>query len=176
MKTRLLVICSAMALLVTLVAHGLAAQQPKATEAKNVAGAPSIEGTYTLVSRKLPDGTMQKAPDVMGLLTYTKSQRNFNVMWKDAKGKYFSYSVVSTYKLTDTEYSEKLLFSIMNDQIGGKEISYDLSGQTKTAPVKMDGASIQFQLPFDPPSVVFDGTKMTATNEGKFVDSWEKVP
>jgi len=136
---------------------------------------PSIEGTYQLVSRKLPDGTVQSPPTIMGALTYTKTHRNFNVIWKDAQGKFFSYSLVSTYKLTPTEYSETILFSILNDQISGKEIVYNLSRPTQSVPVKVDGKRIQFKLPFDPPSVVFEGDKMTATAEGQFVDVWEKV-
>jgi hypothetical protein len=138
--------------------------------------APTIEGTYTLVSRQLPDGTMQRPPAIMGLLTYTKTHRNFNVIWKDAAGKFFSYSLVSTYKLTPTEYSETILFSILNDQIGGKDIVYDLSGKTQSVPVKVDGGRLHFKLPFDPPAVVFEGGTMTATAEGRFVDTWEKVP
>jgi hypothetical protein len=138
--------------------------------------APTIEGTYQLVSRKLPDGTIQRPPEIMGLLTYTKSHRNFNVVWKDANHKFFSYSLVSTYTLTPTEYREALLFSILNDQIGGKDIVYDLSGKTQSVPVKIDGGRLQFKLPFDPPAVVFEGDTMTATAEGRFVDIWEKVP
>ncbi len=143
--------------------------------AQQASPAPTIEGTYQLISRKLPDGTMLSAPAIMGLLTYTKTHRNFNVIWKDAKGKFFSYSLVSTYKLTPTEYTETIAFSILNDQIGGKEISYDLSRPTRSVPVKVDGRRIQFKLPFDPPAVVFEGGKMTATAEGRFVDVWEKV-
>src|SRR5215831_1605941 len=66
---------------------------------------PSIEGTYQLVSRKLPDGTMLKPPDIMGLCTFTKTHQNFNIVRKDATGKFASFSHVSTYKLTATEYS-----------------------------------------------------------------------
>jgi hypothetical protein len=139
------------------------------------AQAPSIEGTYQLASRKLPDGTVQSPPNIMGALTYTKTHRNFNVIWKDAQGKFFSYSLVSTYKLTPTEYSETILFSILNDQISGKEIVYNLSRPTQSIPVKVEGRRIQLKLPFDPPSVVFEGDKMTATAEGQFVDVWEKV-
>ena len=139
------------------------------------AQAQSIEGTYKLISRQLPDGTMLRPPDIMGLFTYTKTHRNFNVIWKDAQGKFFSYSIVSTYKLTPAEYSETILFSILNDQIGGKEIVYDLSGKTQSVPVKMEGGRIQFKFPFDPPSGVFEGNKLTATAEGRFVDFWEKV-
>src|SRR5262245_20438137 len=67
---------------------------------------PSIEGTWQFVSRTLPDGTVLKPPDMMGLFTYTKTHRNVNVVRKDATGKFSSTSSVSTYKLTATEYSE----------------------------------------------------------------------
>ena len=86
---------------------------------------PSIEGTYQLVSRTLPNGTVLKSPDIIGLCTYTKSHRNFNFVQKDATGKFLSGSSVSTYKLTVTQYNETHLFSIVNDQIGGKDIAYD---------------------------------------------------
>jgi hypothetical protein len=137
---------------------------------------PSIEGTYQLTSRKLPDGTMLKPPDIMGLYTFTKTHINFNIVRKDATGKFASFSHVSTYKLTATEYSETRLFSIRTDQIGGKDIVYDHSGKTQSAPVKMEGGRIQFKHPFEPPSLVFEGNKITATAEGSFVDVWEKAP
>ncbi len=139
------------------------------------AQAPSIEGTYKRISRKLPDGTMLSPPDIMGLMTYTKTHRNFNLVRKDATGKFASLSLVSTYKLTATEYSETLLFSIRTDQIGGKDVVYDLSGQTRSAPVTVEGGRIQFQLPFEPPWLaVFEGNKITATSPSG-VDVWEKV-
>jgi hypothetical protein len=164
MKTHRVLAAVTMLLVLTIGARCFAGEQP------------TIEGTYKLSSRKLPDGMMQKPPDIMGLLTYTKSHRNFNIVWKDAAGKFFSYSLASTYKLTPTEYSETLLFSILHDQIGGKDIVYDLLGKTQSVPVNVEGGRLQFKLPFDPPSVVFEGDKMTATAEGRFVDVWEKVP
>lgn len=142
---------------------------------RQVAQAPSIEGTYKLISRKLPDGTMQGPHDVMGLLTYTQNYRNFNVIWKDAKGKFFSLSLVSTYKLTATEYSETNLFYIMNDQLGGKGTVSDITGQTGTSAVTVKNGSVEFKLPlFNEPSVAFKGNKFTATSS-EFVDTWEKV-
>jgi hypothetical protein len=44
--------------------------------------APNIEGTYRLISRQLPDGTRLSPPAIMGLNTYTKSHRTFNVVQK----------------------------------------------------------------------------------------------
>ncbi len=139
---------------------------------KQMQEAPTIEGTYKLVKRVLSDGTT--ATDAMGLLTYTKTHRNFNVIWKNKDGKFFSYSLVSTYKLTPTEYSETKIFSIMNDQIGGKEIQYDLSAPSETVPVTMEDGKIMFELPFDPVSVTLDGNKVIAKNPD-FTDYWEKV-
>jgi len=49
---------------------------------------------------------MLSPPNIMGLCTYTKSHRNFNFVQKDATGKFASFSNVSTYKLTSTEYSK----------------------------------------------------------------------
>jgi hypothetical protein len=140
------------------------------------AQAPSIEGIYKLISRQLPDGTMLKPPDIiMGSWTYTKSIRTFNSVRKDGTGKFNSLSLVSTYKLTATEYTETLLFSIRTDQIGGKDIVYDLSRKTQSVPVKIEGGRIQFKLPFERPTVMFEGNKMRAAVEGGFVDVWEKV-
>ena len=137
---------------------------------------PSIEGTYQLTSRKLSDGTVSKPPDVMGFYTFTKTHRNFNLVQKDAAGKFASFSVVSTYTLTATEYSELRLFSIRTDQIGGKDVVYDLSEKTQSVPVKMEGGHLQFKDPFGTRSQVFEGNKMTATTPEGNIDVWEKVP
>ena len=138
--------------------------------------APSIEGTYKLVSRELPNGTKQGPPDVLGLITYTKEYRNFNVYVKDATGQLFSISSISTYKLTDKEYSEKNIYYMVNDEVGGEEVTYDLSGSTATAPVSVKDKRIEFQLPLHgEPAAVFEGDKFTATRKGAFIDYWERV-
>jgi len=159
-------------LLVLMLALSFAGIPPR----PQASSAPSIEGTYTLISRQFPDGTMLRPPDVMGLWTYTKTHRNLNVIRKDATGKFASFSLMSTYTLTATEYSETVLFSIRTDQIGGKDIVYDLSGQTRSAPVTVDGGRIQFTLPFELRALVFEGNKVTATAANNAnVDIWEKV-
>jgi hypothetical protein len=138
--------------------------------------APSIEGTYKLISRQFPDGTMLRPPEIMGLWMYTKTHRNLNVIRKDAMGKFASFSIASTYTLTGTEYRETVLFNIRTDQIGGKDIVYDLSGQPRNVPVTVDGRRIQFTLPVEGRVLVFEGNKITATAEGNAnVDIWEKA-
>ena len=136
----------------------------------------SIVGTYKFMYRKLPNGTELKPPTVMGLQTFTKEYRNFNIMWVDNDGHHFSLSVVSKYKLTDKEYTETLLYSVMNDEAGiiKKGVTYT-TNQTKSTPVKMKDGKISFQFPFDPPYTTFEGNKMIASKKGMFTDYWEKV-
>lgn len=140
----------------------------------NLPTIPSITGTYRFVSRTLPNGTIIKPPMVSGIQTFTNDKRNFNIMWMDKDGKHFSYSVYSTYKLTDKDYTESIIFGIMNDEIGGKGITY-LTNQTKTVPITYNKGELDFKLPFDPPKVTFEGSKMIAKAEGQFTDTWEKT-
>jgi hypothetical protein len=170
MHTMLVRTALPMLLVLTLGALSFAGEpsRPHATSAL------SIEGTYQLISRRTPDGMMLRPPEVMGLFTYTKTHRNFNILQKDAAGTFRSFSVVSTYTLTAAEYTETLLFSLRTDQTGGKEPIYDLSGQTRSAPVTVEGGRLQFKAPFEPPTFVFEGHTLTATLDGR-VDVWEKV-
>jgi hypothetical protein len=142
---------------------------------------PRIEGTYRLVRRELPDGTVQHPPDVKGMITYTREYRNFSVVWKDDKGRYYSECYVARYTLTNKEYSETSEYLIVNDQIGGKAISYDLSTNTAKSPVSVVEGRISFALPqpFERAlsiTVEFDGGTLKATGKDLFIDYWEKVP
>ena len=141
---------------------------------------PSIEGTYQLVRRELPDGTVQLPPQLKGMITYTKEFRNFSVVWKDDNGKFYSECYVAHYTLTDMIYSETSEYLIVNDQIGNKGISYDLSSTTAMSEVSFDGRNTKFVLPqaFERALsiiVEFEGTKLKAAAKDLFIDYWEKV-
>ena len=141
---------------------------------------PSLEGSYRLASRDLPGGSRQVPPAIDGLITYTKGYRNFNIYWKDASGKLFSVSSVATYDLTPKEYREKSIFFLVNDEIGGKGVSYDLSGESGASPVTITGMRVEMQLPLHgEPQIAFEGNRVTATGKGAFgtfVDHWQRVP
>ena len=141
---------------------------------------PSIEGSYQLVRRELPDGTIQHPPAVKGMATFTKDIRNFSVVWKDEKGKHYLECYVAGYSLTEKEYTETSEYLIVDDQIGGKEIYYDLSNTTAKSLVSLDGGRISFALPqsFEKAlsiTVEFDGDGFKATGKDLFIDYWEKV-
>ncbi|HUP00972.1 MAG TPA: hypothetical protein VM737_05560 [Gemmatimonadota bacterium] len=143
---------------------------------------PSVEnpstlvGSYRLVTRDLPDGTSMTPPDIQGMLTYTDRYRNFNIFVRNADGRSFSISSIAEYELTDDTYSETSLYYMVNDEIGGAGISYDVSPQTGTTPVIREEDRISMTLPLHgEPAVVIDGGGLTATREGQFVDHWERV-
>ena len=132
-----------------------------------------------MVRRELPDGTVQFAPAVKGMITYTKEFRNFSVVSKDDQGRFYSECYVARYTLTDQEYTETSIL-IVDDQIGDKGISYDLSNTTAKSPVSIDRGRIRFALPqpFEQAlsiTVEFDGATLKAAGKDLFIDYWEKV-
>src|SRR5437899_8839540 len=108
---------------------------------------PTIEGTYKLVSRDLPDGSKQVPPTIHGLLTYTKQYRNFNIYSKNAAGKATSISAIAAYQLSEKQYREQSIYYFVNDEIGGKGPHYDLSSPTATSPVSLKDDRIEIKLP-----------------------------
>ena len=134
-----------------------------------------LTGSWQLVKRKLPDGTIQASPVVSGMSTVTASGVNHkNIFWQTPDGKRASISSIAAFKWSDTELSVTSMFNAFDDG-SGKPAVYGAAGETKHVPVKREGGRVSFQLPFDPPVVVIDGDKLTATAEGLFTDYWERV-
>jgi hypothetical protein len=163
--------------LVTIAVIGIAVAQQ--AEKPAVTGQPSIEGTYKIVKRVLPDGTVVTPPHVVGMMTLTKHYRNMNVYWDDPAGKRASIARIAEYSLTPESYSETSLYCQVHDEIGDMGIEtgtmYDVSNQQGKSPVEMKDGKISFQLPlFGEPRATFTSTGMVA--EGSwFADYWEKV-
>jgi hypothetical protein len=93
----------------------------------SAAQAQELEGTWKLVMRKLPDGTKLVPPAVLGLYTDHSGLQNLNVFWHTPEGNPASFARISTYKISDTEYTETLLFNAL-DEGNGKPPTYNLKG------------------------------------------------
>ena len=140
----------------------------------SVALADGIDGTWRLVKRQLPDGTVLTPPAVVGLGTTGHGLRHLNVFWHTPEGNPASFGIISKVNLTGYKYTETLIASAFDDG-SGNPVVFDFSGETRSANVMREGGRISYQLPFDPPSVVYDGDTLTATLEGAFVDYWERL-
>lgn len=134
------------------------------------------DGTYQLVKRELPDGTVLKPPAVVGLFTIDNGWRNFNVAWKDPEGKQVQISVISKCTLSETEYSETNVFYMQNNVPGADGIMYDLNGHSGTAKVTKTDAGLSWDMPLHgEPHVTMTPNTMIAEREGAFKDYWEKI-
>ena len=135
----------------------------------------SIEGNYVLDYRELPDGKKVHVPEIVGMLTYTKDRRNFNVYWADA-GKGSSISLIAKYTFSESEYSEDNIFYAEN--IAGSPMVYDVKPAYVKVPVVVKDGSATIKMPLHgEPEMVFgtDGN-IVATRKGAFVDHWKKLP
>jgi len=143
---------------------------------KNGNQLPTLEGTWRLVSRDLPDSTTQTPPAIVGLLTFHDGYRNFNIMWKDKESaKTISISIISTYRLTSSEYAENNVYYMMNNEIEGKGIKYDTSSKSGSSPVKVEDGQFSWRMPlFDEPMITYKGDDLVANGPG-FVDHWQRV-
>jgi len=140
-----------------------------------LAESPALQGTYKLVSRQLPDGTTKSQPDVMGLLTFTSTHRTLNVVWKGPNDIISTYSLASTYKLESGKYTEKVLFSSLNDHMAGQKPTYDLVAKNQTVRVVTGEMAAAEKPHVDVPTMIIDGNKITTTAEGSFIDTWERI-
>ena len=138
------------------------------------AHAEDIDGTWKLVMRKLPDGTVQMPPTVQGRFTIKNGVQQLVVFWPTPEGKPASLSEIDRVELSETEIAATAVLVIFDDG-GGKPPVYTVGGETKRSPVTRQGGRVSYQHPVHPPFVVREGDKITATLEGVFVDYWEKV-
>ena len=76
--------------------------------------------------------------------------------------------------MSSGEYTEKVLFSITNDEMTDEGTNYVVSGKSNISPVTYDGKSIKYKQPPDGPNLTFKETKVIAEGDN-FVDFWEKV-
>ncbi len=133
------------------------------------------QGSWRLVKRQLADGTVLTAPDVGGMASRgPNGWGHHSVFWKTPDGKSASISAVISYEYGSSEVTAIRHFGAFDDG-SGKPVVYATPEETKRVPLKREGAKISFQSPFDPPFIVIDGSSMTATLEGVFVDYWEQV-
>jgi hypothetical protein len=134
----------------------------------------SLVGTYVLSHRELPDGTTQRAPDIVGCMTYTDRYRQFHIRNEEPDGSILELMYVAEYSLTKDGYAERPLhYRVQN--ASGEVIEHDLDWSER-APVTREGDSLSFRLPlFAEPTVTFEGNQMIATDPGVFTDYWDKI-
>jgi hypothetical protein len=96
------------------------------------------------------------------------------VFWPTPDGKSASVSSLSKWQWSEAEVAVTPLLVVFDDGSGNPPV-YVVGGEMKRAPVTRQGARVSYQHPIDPPFIVREGDKLTATLEGVFIDYWERV-
>jgi len=139
-----------------------------------VARADETDGTWRLVMRKLPDGTVQKPPVVQGLSTNKNGLNQLIVFWPTPDGKPASLSQISNWEWSETEVAATSVLMVFDDG-SGKPPVYVVGGETKRVPLTRQGGRLSYQHPLNAPFIMWEGDRSTATLDGAFVDYWERV-
>ena len=134
-----------------------------------------LEGSYRLMKRVLPGGKEVRYPDIVGFMTCTKTERNFNVMWKDAKGAPVSLSLIAAYTLSGGKYCEKPVYWMQNN-MGMPGISYEWPKEkNQCAAVVSDDSGTSFDMPGEPERMRFTREGFVATAKDMWTDTWKRV-
>jgi len=135
--------------------------------------ATNIEGTYMLEYRETADGKKMVAPEIVGMLSYSKNVRNFNVYWMMG-GKQSSISMVAKYTLSEKEYTEDCMYYAEN--MDGKGITYNTAATHGVSPVTMKEGAISFTPALHgEPMLAISKSGLIATKTGVFTDHWKKL-
>ena len=112
------------------------------------AQAPSIEGTYQLISRKLPDGTMLSPPEIMGLFTYTEEPQNREHCPEGRDGQILlELQRVHLHADGHGVQRDRASSASSTTRSVGRTSSTTSHRETRSTPVTVEGGRIQFKHP-----------------------------
>lgn len=134
-----------------------------------------LVGTYRLVRRELPDGSVLEPPAIVGFMTFTAGHRNFHLYQPGAGGTPSSVSMVATYSAAGEEYTESTLYEVASNVSEGSGLDYNIPGSTFTTPISRSVQNIQFRDTETGPMLTFSRDSMVAALDGAFVDRWVRV-
>ena len=138
-------------------------------------GAPSIDGTYELTMRVMPDGTILRPPAVVALYSLNHGRFNLNLFVKSSDGSIASESTIGRYTFSTTKYCEWIIYTTRNN--------LDKPGVTNEAPELQDhcttviskGGRFNFSPPGEGVAASSGPNGFTAKIGNEFVDHWQKI-
>ena len=137
------------------------------------AHADGMDGTWRLVKRQLPDGSVLTPPAVYGRSTTNNGVNHLLVFWPTPDGKSASLSSMSKWEWSAAEVAVTPMVLVF-DEGNGKPPLYLVGGDVKRSPLQREGGKVSYQHPLDPPFMVVEGDRSVATVKGAFVDYWER--
>jgi hypothetical protein len=132
------------------------------------------DSTWRLVKRELPNGAVLTPPDAYGMSSTRNGLNELVVFARAPDGKMTSVTGLSKWEWSEDRVTVTPLLRIV-DMGDGKPPRYLVGGEAKSSTLAKSAGSVRYQHPIDPPFIVLEGDRMTATLDGVFVDYWEKM-
>jgi hypothetical protein len=136
---------------------------------------PSIDGTYELTQRVIPNGTVLRPPSITALYTLAGGRFSLNLFVKNADGTIASESSVGRYTFSADKYCEWIVYTTRNnlDKPGVTNESPPVTDHC--TPVSSKNGRFNFSPPGEGVEVSFGAEGFTAKIGGEFVDHWRKI-
>ena len=135
----------------------------------------SIDGTYQLVRRVLPNGSEVRPPDVMALYTLSRGQFSLNLFFKNPDGTLASESTIGRYTFNRKRYCEWIAYTTRNnlDRPGVTNDAPVLAQHC--APVALKAGRYEFSPPGEGVTMSVGVEGFDAKIDGGGVDYWTKL-
>ncbi|MEK9149939.1 MAG: nuclear transport factor 2 family protein, partial [Candidatus Desantisbacteria bacterium] len=132
-------------------------------------------GTWQLVSRELPNGTILKPPQIAGMIIDTGKYNCISVIDSLDGKKLHLYSNAGIYEFSGSTIRGTDL--LLADILQGSDGKYDTQSKKYEQKISVDGGKISFKLDYSEmiSEMIIDGDTWTHTASGVFKDTWKKV-
>jgi hypothetical protein len=134
----------------------------------------ALIGSYSLATRVMTDGTRLTGPDILGIMTFTKTRRTVIMKWPRPGAEPVSIALIASFTLSGGRYCESVAYGA-NGNLGAPGVTYDAPSTTPACSRAISDAS---GLSFDVPG---ENLRLRVTRDGiitstaKWTDYWEKV-
>lgn len=137
--------------------------------------AASIDGTYQLVRRVLPNGKQVRPPDVMAIYTLSHGQFSLNLFFKNPDGALASESTIGRYTFSGAEYCEWIAYTTRNNLDRPGVTNAPPKVAQHCAPVALKNGRYEFSPPGEGVTMSVGAEGFDAKIDGGGVDYWTKV-
>ncbi|HEY2047949.1 MAG TPA: hypothetical protein VGH03_01295 [Caulobacteraceae bacterium] len=135
----------------------------------------SIDGTYELTERVLPNGTVLRPPSVMALYTLSHGRFSLNLFFKNPDGTLASESTIGRYTFTQQKYCEWIAHTIRNN-FGRPGVSNTTPVLAQhCAPVTSQNGRYRFSPPGEGLVMSVRAEGFEARIDGGVTEYWTKV-
>lgn len=136
--------------------------------------AKGLVGSYALTKRVAKDGTTLTGPEVLGMMTFTKTRRTVIMKWNGSSEAPVSIALIATYTLSGGKYCESVIYGVEGN-LRAPGVAYDTpSAAPACTTANSDASGLSFDVPSEPIRLRVGRDGIISTTR-RWTDYWERV-